>query len=92
MALVILFATTAPAAIAQPADPHVLFESRCGRCHGHAGDFARETLLFENGELIRQKSRRWLIDFLPNHFGNLNDDEISVLVEAFEGQIQTDGL
>jgi len=92
MAPLILLATMAPVTMAQPIDPHALFEKKCGRCHGHAGDFARETLLFENGELVRKKSRRRLIDFLPNHFGNLKDDEISALVEAFERQVQTDGL
>ena len=90
--LVILFATIAQPAEAQPPDAHMLFETRCGRCHDHAGDLARETLLIENGELVSKKNGRRLLDFLPSHFGNLEDDEIDVLSETFKRQISSDGL
>lgn len=90
---VIPLAAMAPASMAEPIDPHGLFETRCGRCHqDHGGDFARETLLFENGELIGKKSRKRVLDFLPKHHGKLTSDEVGVLVEAFERQVRTDGL
>lgn len=90
---VILFATMAPASMAEPIDPHSVFETRCGRCHhGHAGDFARETLLFEEGELIGKKGRKRVLDFLPKHHGKLTTDEVSALVEAFALQVRSDGL
>ncbi|MGI9488073.1 MAG: hypothetical protein ACR2RF_19760 [Geminicoccaceae bacterium] len=90
---VILFATMAPASNAEPIDPHSLFEARCARCHqDHAGDFARETLLFKEGELIGKKSRKRVLDFLPNHHGKLTSGEVSALVEAFELQVRNDGL
>ena len=93
IALVSLLAPLAPASMAQPIDPHALFEQKCGRCHdGHAGDFARKSLLFENGELVSQKSRKRILDFLPRHFGKLSADEVGALVDAFERQVQTDGL
>lgn len=90
--LVILLATIAPLAVAEPIDPHALFENRCGRCHDHAGDLARETLLIEKGELVSKKSGQRLLDFLPDHFGKLAAEEVSVLSETFRQQILTDGL
>ncbi len=89
---VILLATMAPASLAEPIDPHTLFETRCGRCHDHAGDLARETLIIENGELVSKKNGRRLLDFLPGHFGKLTDDEISVLSEVFQRQVESGGL
>ncbi len=78
--------------MAQAIDPHSLFETRCGRCHGHAGPFARKTLLIEDGELVIQESRQRLLDFLPNHFGKLTRDEVTSLLEAFQRQVETGGL
>ena len=87
-----LFATIAVPALAQPVDPHKLFETRCGRCHGHAGDFARKTFVIEEGELVIQESRRRLLDFLPGHYGDLSRNEVSALLEAFQQQVETGGL
>ncbi|MDH3664441.1 MAG: hypothetical protein OEU92_31245, partial [Alphaproteobacteria bacterium] len=47
-----LFFCLPTAAQSQPVDPHMLFEEQCGRCHGHAGTFARETLTIEDGEVV----------------------------------------
>ena len=91
-AFLALFATIASPVMAQPIDPHSLFETRCGRCHGHAGEFARKTFLIEDGELVIQESRQRLLGFLPNHFGKLTRDEISALLEAFQQQVETGGL
>jgi hypothetical protein len=89
---VVLLSTIAPLAMAEAIDPHALFENRCGRCHDHAGDLARETLLIEKGELVIKKSGQRLLDFLPDHFGKLTADETSVLSETFRQQIRTGGL
>ncbi|MGH1482734.1 MAG: hypothetical protein ACRBM6_29165 [Geminicoccales bacterium] len=82
----------ASASLAEPIDPHALFETRCGQCHNRAGDLARQTLVIENGELVSKKNGRRLLDFLPGHFGKLTDDEISVLREVFQRQVQSGGL
>lgn len=90
--VVILLATMAPASLAEPIDPHTLFETRCGRCHDHAGGLARQTLIIDNGELVSKKNGQRLLDFLPGHYGKLTDNEISVLSEVFQRQVQSGGL
>ena len=91
-AFLALFATITPPTMAQPIDPHSLFETRCGRCHAQAGPFARKTLVIEEGQLVIQKSHRRLVDFLPDHYGDLSADEISSLLETFKRQVETGGL
>jgi hypothetical protein len=74
------------------ADPHALFEERCGRCHGHAGDFARETLYLDEGIVKGRKTRTDVRKFLPRHFGKLTAEEIDLLQSTFALQIESAGL
>ncbi|MGI9385151.1 MAG: hypothetical protein ACR2PO_18515 [Methyloligellaceae bacterium] len=80
------------AAQGQSADPHKLFADHCGRCHGHAGPFAREHLELENGEVIGRKSRVPVRTYLPTHFGKPSKAAIDVLVETFQLQLARGGL
>jgi hypothetical protein len=56
---------------AQPAgavDLHAFWDSRCGTCHGHAADFARQFLSVEDGKLLGRHHRDDLKRFLANHY------------------------
>lgn len=86
----LVLALLAPQAIA--ADPHALFEQRCGRCHGHAGPFARQALGLEGGELVARKSGQPVAVFLKGHMGGLDAAGIAALVETFEHQLRWDGV
>ncbi|MEM8948667.1 MAG: hypothetical protein AAGA21_16435 [Pseudomonadota bacterium] len=77
---------------AQPIDPHALFEEKCGRCHEHAGTFARETLTIENGEVVRLRSSKPVLKTLASHFGKLPDAKADQIVDMFRHQILSGGL
>lgn len=62
-------------------DVHELFEGRCGGCHQHAGDLARESLVIADGILRGQTSRREIRALLPAHYGNLNPMEAEALYD-----------
>ena len=91
-AIALLMAALAELQGAAAADLHQLFEERCGRCHGHAGDFARESLVLENGTVFGRKSRQDVRRFLPRHYGKLSADEIELLHTTFALQIESAGL
>ena len=80
------------AAQSQPIDPHALFEATCGRCHDHAGDFARETLTVEAGEEVGRQSGKPVLITLASHFGRLSDAEADLIVDMFRRQILSDRL
>ncbi|MGI9421523.1 MAG: hypothetical protein ACR2RA_27150, partial [Geminicoccaceae bacterium] len=80
------------AAQSQPIDPHELFEEKCGRCHEHAGTFARKSLTIENGEVVGLRSGKAVLKTLPSHFGNLSDAEVGLIVDMFRRQIESGGL
>jgi hypothetical protein len=88
--LALLLALLAPSARA--ADPHALFEARCGRCHGHAGAFARGRLEVEGGELVARGSGRPVAAFLAGHMGGLDPTGVKALVEGLERQLRWDGV
>lgn len=77
------------AGAAQATDYHALFESRCGSCHGHSGDFARERLVL-GPDGVRGQSDRDLVPFLARHAGGLPPETISALLEMFAAQIRSD--
>lgn len=92
-ALAALLAFTAPhPALGQSMDVHELFEARCGRCHGHSGTFARKSLKRSDGRIVGQKSGEEVGAFLKSHFGNLTDDEIARVLEAFGRQLETGAI
>lgn len=73
-------------------DPHRLFADHCGRCHGHAGPFARESLKLQNGEVVGRKSGVPVRAFLPTHMGKPSKTTIDVLVDTFRLQLARAGL
>ena len=76
----------------QPIDPHALFEEKCGRCHEHAGTFARKSLTVENGEVVGLRSGKAALKTLTSHFGKLSDAEAELIVDMFRRQIESGGL
>ncbi len=90
---VIAFLLCLPMAVqSQPIDPHALFEEKCGRCHEHAGIFAREKLTIENGEVVGLRSGKPVLKTLTSHFGKLSDAEAELIVDMFRRQILSGGL
>lgn len=76
----------------QAQDLHELFEERCGRCHGHAGPFARESLVIVEGQVVGRASRQEVGSFLQGHYGRLTENEILGLLDLFRFQIASSGL
>ncbi len=71
---------------AETGDLHRLFEQRCGRCHGHAGDFARKTLTIVDGTL--RGRRPDLEGFLKRHHGPQTATEAEGLYRLFFRQVE----
>ncbi len=80
-----------PAAVAAE-DFHELFERRCAACHGHAGDFARETLVIVGGELRGRKSGRPVRAYLATHRGGLDTETAALFTEVLFRQVESGGL
>ncbi len=80
-----------PAAAAAE-DFHELFERRCAACHGHAGDFARKTLVIVEGELRGRKSGRPIGPFLATHRGGLEPETAALFTEVLFRQVESGGL
>ena len=78
--------------VTMAADPHVLFESRCGACHGHSGAFAHETLILSDGDVRSALTGRDMAAFLPTHRGALTADEAELLLDMFRRQITWGGV
>jgi cytochrome c2 len=74
---------------AEAVDFHRLFEQRCGRCHGHAGDFAREKLTIVDGVL--RGRRPDLMLFLQSHHGPRTTAEAEGFYQLFFRQVEAGG-
>ena len=72
-------------------DVHELFESRCGGCHEHAGDLARETLVITDGLLRGKTTGRDIRAFLPTHYGNPLPAETAALYDLLSWQVRAGG-
>ena len=79
------------AAEAGQTDYHDLFEKRCLACHGHAGDFARETLRVEPDGVVGSRGQP-LEQFLSRHQGGLAKEDIGPILEMFRRQIESGAL
>jgi hypothetical protein len=77
---------------AEPLDPHALFEQRCGRCHGHAGELARDKLAIVGDTLRGRSSGQELVPFLRRHGGGVNTAEAAALLDMFTRQVEAGGL
>lgn len=91
-ACLLLIALSALNQSALAADPHALFESRCGRCHEHAGSLVRETLELDQGVVRGARSGRDMAAFLPRHRGALTPAETAVLLDMFRRQLLWGGV
>jgi hypothetical protein len=76
----------------QAQELHELFEERCGRCHEHAGPFARESLVIADGQVVGRASGQEVGVFLQGHYGHLTEGEIAALRDLFRFQIISSGL
>jgi len=77
---------------AAPGDFHALFEARCMGCHGHAGDFARQSLVLTDGVLRGRESGREIAPFLRRHKGGLDAEQTARFVAIFTKQVESGGL
>jgi hypothetical protein len=84
--------TSGPTFGAVAADFHEIFESRCLSCHGHAGEFARTTLIEIDGVLTGIRSGRNIADFLRRHAGGSSPSEITLFVGVFIAQVNSGGF
>jgi hypothetical protein len=88
---IVAFAYFMPPSTAFSSGVHEWFESRCGACHDHAGDLAREELTIANGVLISRKRGHDIRSFLPGHYGNPTRIEIAALYALMFLQVQAEG-
>jgi len=71
----LVLALALPGAAAQgQADLHRYWDERCGHCHGHAADFARDSLRVVDGRLIGRRHQD-LAGFLDRHQGGVPQAE-----------------
>ena len=68
-------------------DLHWLWDNRCGDCHGHAGEFARQFLTEDNGELQGRHHVQDLRRFMHHHY--LNPDEVEAVYAMLLAQTRT---
>jgi len=64
-------------------DLHWLWDNQCADCHGHSGDFVREFLKVNNGQLEGSHRTRNLDAFMRNHYAsNIEVDAIYQMLLA----------
>jgi hypothetical protein len=91
--LLLMLVLGLPAAGAmQSPDPHALFELKCGRCHGHAGAFARDKLMIDQGDVVGRRSGKRVTDTLAHHVGKVSDAEAALIEDMFRRQILSEGI
>ncbi|MGE5516770.1 MAG: hypothetical protein ACM31D_13230 [Bacteroidota bacterium] len=89
MAALLLALTAVPSAAA---DLHQLWDRQCGGCHGHAAQFARETLAVVDGHLRDRRSGREVEVFLQSHNGGYSPDIIAAMADMLKAQSGTPEL
>ena len=70
-----------------------LFQARCAGCHGNAADFARKSLLLQDGVVTGKASGRPVDEYLRKH-GGLAPEDIEPMVETLTrvlGEVGGDG-
>ena len=82
----LLMMTSAGAASPDP-DLHWLWHDRCAACHGHAADFARNSLHTPDGQLHGRHHEDDLRLFLHNHY--LSGHEVDAVYDMLLAQVQT---
>lgn len=76
-----------PAGDAVSRDLHLLWEDRCGDCHGHAGEFARDHLIASDGVLQGRHHTDDLRQFMTNHYAVAT--EINAILDMLYAQAST---
>lgn len=70
-------------------DLHALWDGQCIGCHGHAGDFARNSLEIRNDRLMGKASGRPVADYLVGHNGGYSPAQIAALRTMLTAQVRT---
>ena len=70
-------------------DLHALWDGQCGGCHGHAGDFARQSLEMRDGVLVGRVSGQTVTAYLVRHNGGYAADQIADLTAMLTAQAGT---
>lgn len=68
-------------------DLHQLWDQRCGGCHGHAGQFARDTLTVVGGRLLDRRSGRDVAAFLETHNGGYSPEHVAAIADMLRAQV-----
>lgn len=81
-----------PGGPATAEDLHVLWDRQCGGCHGHAGDFARDSLRLEDGRLVGTWLGDRVEDFLATHNGGYSPEVVAAMTGMLRAQLETPDL
>ncbi len=73
-------------------DLHVLWDRQCGGCHGHAGDFARDSLRVVDGRLVGARLGDGVEAFLATHNGGYSPEVVAAMTGMLRAQLQTPDL
>ncbi|WP_173976145.1 hypothetical protein [Magnetospirillum sp. LM-5] len=73
-------------------DLHQLWDRQCGGCHGHAGPFARRSLVEVDGRLVGRASGRDLAELLTIHNGGYGPEDIASFRIMLAAQLATPPL
>jgi bacterioferritin-associated ferredoxin len=73
---------------ARAVDLHAYWDQRCGTCHGHAAQFARQFLTVKDGKLQGRHHVDDLVRFLPNHY--LPADMVAPVTAMLLAQVTTE--
>ena len=82
-----LLMLTSAGAVSPEPDLHWLWHDRCAGCHGHAADFARNSLHAPDGRLHGRHHEGDLRLFLHNHY--LSGHEVDAVYNMLMAQVQT---
>ncbi|MDP6705132.1 MAG: hypothetical protein QF893_02215 [Alphaproteobacteria bacterium] len=77
---------------AESVNYHDFFEGRCGSCHGHSGDLAREQLVIVDGRLLGRESGNDIRSYLAGHYGRLSPDQVARVYAVLFRQGRAGGL
>ena len=82
----VIVLTTQPATAS---DIHQLWDQRCGGCHGHAGPFARKSLVVVDGKLRGRYDGRDISALLVTHNGGYSAKDINAIHSMLMAQATT---
>lgn len=76
------------AAPVRSADIHQLWDRQCGGCHGHAGAFARSSLVVVDGTLRGKDDGRDIRLLLDSHNGGYGKEDIAAIYAMLLAQVE----